>query len=163
MEKENKTQLNVQSKPVLRRFFLKPKKTIFIFLIGGLSIILIFRSIEAVLIAGIFVIIPSINLILVKNRPLLDIQDEGVFVYDAKDSKQGIFLGWNQIEEYGYETGPHGTDIFMVHTVDGRSLMIPSADYGIIQEFKKRIPDAERIRKAQKEREERKQRRRKRR
>ncbi len=85
-----------------------------------------------------------INIIAVKNKRLIELNDEIIVVYDLTDPEYIQRFTWDDIVTYGFEEGPHGT-MFIIRLKDEYSAVVISGSGKLMDQFQKRIPDKEQL------------------
>ena len=130
----------------------------FIMIAVGLAIMLFMHNIPGIILGVIFIGFPLANILLIKDRPIVELNDEVVIVRDVFSTSIYRFR-WEDVEAYGSERNTRGVESTTVSLVGNFDVMIPSSSASLLSEFHKRIPEKEKMTLWKKQMEERKKKR----
>ena len=81
---------------------------------------------------------------MVKDRPVCDLYDDFMIVYDKKDATKGFKVTFEEIQTWQYKTGVALGDNLIITLSDGESFALESFKARkVINMLFKRIPDKE--------------------
>lgn len=134
----------------LVKIYLKPKFTIYLFLIIGIMIIVLTHNLPGILAGMFFCVLALYNIFMVKDRVILDMYQDYIVLYDAYDQTMCYKIFYDDIETYTAQA-INSTSIYVLNLKSGDSLEIPTANTKVFKQFQKVIPEKDKFTRWKKE------------
>ena len=115
-----------------------------IFIIIGTLLIIFMKNIAGLILGIIFIGFPLANIFLIKDRPIVEINDEIIVVRDVFSTAIYLFK-WEDVLSYGVERNNRGVESTNIVLEGNVPIMIPSAAASLQDQFRKRIPEKEQL------------------
>ena len=127
------------------RLYLKDSIKSLFFLIAGILCTLFVPHLLARILGGILILLPLVNLFVIKDRILLEGNGSEVIAYDLSDPDLAFRFTFDDVLSYGFDKNQLNQEYYRIDLKEDVTVVVPTNKNSLLTYFRKHIPEKERL------------------